>query len=109
MRVLIALAIASCCFTASAKSQLLRRVDALEARVKALEEKLNSTSTSQNGLRVKDMGNKSVGSNVRNVSGQSAPQLTREKQEQIERQLQEYQKRQKEQQKVLEELMNDDF
>ena len=106
MKNIIALIVLVSCLPAMGKSQLLRRVDALEARVKALEQKLNGSSTSQNGLKVKDMGNSQVGT-LRGVSGQNVPQLTPEQQLEIQNQLQEYQKRQKEQQRVLDELMND--
>ena len=107
MKSLVAILFLVACLPAFGNSQLEQKIASLEARVKALEAKVSGSSTSQNGLRVKDMGNSQMG--ARHVSGQTVPQLSKKQQEEIQKQLLEFQKRQKEQQEVLKELMHDDL
>lgn len=101
-----------------AKSKKLTRLDALEAKVAALEAKIESlsrsmknsqTSDTSGALKVQDMNDQTMDSQARAVSGDvSQPTLTEEQRKEIEKTLEGYKQSQKEQQKILDEIMNED-
>lgn len=96
--------------SAFGKEFFLRKLDELERRISALEAKVNgSTPQKSSGLKVKDMGNQKVNTS-RGISSGSAstPQLSKEQQEEIRKQLEFIKSRQQESQKILDELMNEE-
>ena len=103
-----------------AKTMTLRRIEALENKVMQLEKQVqmlmqqkNSTPvTSQNGLRVKDGGNQikqmEMGRDISSSEG-GAPKLSDEKKNEIMKQLEQFKKNRQESQKILDEIMNEDY
>lgn len=85
-------------------NMLYRRLLKLEQRVAKLEKQLSSqTSQHRGGLKVKDM----QGSKIYSGQASQMPQLPPEQRKQIMQQLEQFKKSQKENQKVLDELMNE--
>jgi hypothetical protein len=86
----------------------------LENRVVLLEKKvmeLQNLNKTKNGLKVKDMGHKKMNSNKRTLSSYSkeSPQLSKEKQKEIMDQIKIFKAKREESQKLLDELMKDEF
>lgn len=91
----------------------------LELKILKLEKQL-ATQGKASGLKVKDLGNKKIKKSAsfeasemidgRSLSSESQkPKITPEQQKELMKQIEMIQKRQKESQKVLDEIMNDDY
>lgn len=75
----------------------------LEKRVLALENKVNT----QEGLKVVDLDNKKITEET--STGSQRPRIPKEKENEIMEQINNFQKKNKENQKLLDKLMNEDF
>ena len=102
--------------TVSAKSLKLRRLDSLEAKVQALEARVAALESKQGsasmdsttGLKVEDMNNSTI--NARGVSGTPTTEsLSEEQKIEIQNTIEEFKKSQEKQQKILDEIMNEDI
>lgn len=82
---------------------LEQRLLSLEKRVLALENKVNT----QEGLKVVDLDNKKITEET--STGSQRPRIPKEKENEIMEQINNFQKKNKENQKLLDKLMNEDF
>lgn len=95
------------------KSVSKRQVENLEKRITVLEQKVAklmgaSSIDGKTGLRIKDNGNQiQQGSGSRGIS--STPQINETRKKEIMDTLEQYKKSKQESQKLLDELMNEDF
>jgi hypothetical protein len=86
-----------------------------DEKIKYLEqriEKLEAEKATSNGLKVKDMDGekvKSKASRALSNYGSAAPALSKKQQEEIMNQIELFKKRSQENQKILDEIMNEDF
>ncbi len=112
MRLIVLCLVASFSTSILAKTVSKRQVDDLERRVSALERnvaQLSSMGTdSTTGLKIKDSQNQIKKAGV-NRSVASNPQLSDDQKKEIVETLENYKKKQQESQKLLDELMNEDF
>lgn len=99
-KLLIILLLSSATF-AQDNSDILRRLLKLEQRVAQLERQV--AQKPHMGLKVKDMD----GTKMKAQQKPQMPQLTPEQRKQIMQQLEQFKKSQKDNQKVLDELMNE--
>jgi hypothetical protein len=91
-------------FLAFAHPEQEQRIQALELRVKMLEQQKSSSS----GLKTIDMGNKKMNSaSGMGLGGQKAPKITPEQRKQLEDSLKQIKDMQKQQMQMLKELDNE--
>ena len=112
MKLIIILLISSFSSMSFAES-VEQRLEKLQRRVIELEKRLGNepSSTKTSGLKIKDLKNKKIESKSRALSsyGSTAPQLSRKQQKEIMNQIEQYKKKSQENQKVLDQIMKDDF
>jgi cytochrome c553 len=101
------------CFSTQifAMSNIEERLKFLESRVLSLETKLTagSQTNSSNGLKVKNMNNKKAQRYISNSNNASKPSITEKQQAEIMDQLKAFKTKQSESQKMLDELMKNEF
>ncbi len=83
----------------------------LEKQVQMLIQQKNSAPvTSQNGLKIKDGGNQIKQVEMgRGISSSGNSSLSNEKKDEIMKQLEQFKKNRQESQKILDEIMNEDY
>lgn len=101
------------CFSSQvfAMSNIEERLKYLENRVQNLEAKLagGAQTSSSNGLKVKDMNNKNAQRKISNSNGSGKPSITESQQKEVMNQLKAFKNKQSESQKMLDELMKNEF
>lgn len=111
MKILIALLMVSSSTAVLSKSVSKRQVDDLERRILILEQKVaklgGSSVDSTTGLKTKDANNNIQQAGSRGVA--SSPEVTESQRDEIMKTLESYKDRKAESQKLLDELMNEDF
>ena len=102
---ILSFALATQIAVAQAQQDLQKKVIRLEARVQALEKRLNSIEgqAKRGGLNVRDHNNSPMGARV----PANRPTMTPEQQKEMMDTLKMYKKNREEQQKYLQELMNE--
>ena len=111
MKIFMILILGLASLSAYANPNLEAKIKQLEMRVQALESQLGSQKT-QSGLRVKDLGNQNIMN--RNISSTGAAangslNLTKEQEKEMMEAIEKFKKAQEKNQKLLDELMNEDF
>jgi hypothetical protein len=111
MKIFLILIMASFSTVVLSKSVSKRQVDDLERRILILEQKVaklaGTSMDSTTGLRTKDANNNIQQAGSRGIS--SAPEVTETQRDEIMKTLEGYKKKKAESQKLLDELMNEDF
>jgi len=100
-------------FSAIAGMSLEQKVKMLEQRIEKLERMNGAQVDAGSGLKVKDMGQDRMQTGLNGGRGvassqQAMPEMTKEQQEEIQKQLELFKSRQEESQKILDELMKED-
>ena len=89
-----------------------RQIDDLEKRVADLEKRMDSLAGSKSvtGLRVKDANNQVLGTSpVRSISSDASSKLTDKQKKEIQKQIELIKKNRSESQKIIDQIMNDDY
>lgn len=98
-------------FVLEAKSVSKRKVDDLEQRIEVLEKKVEALvgSKSVTGIRIKDSKNEIIQAGVLGRGTASGSELSADQQAEIYKKIENFKENQSKSQKLLDELMNEDF
>lgn len=116
MKFLIGIILALNFSIADAKTKTLRRLDDLEARMEKAEQKIrelenkSSSSAETSGLKVKDYQNSKIHEKQRNIAGDfnsQRNQLSKEQEKAIKMQIEIIKKSQTDQERILNDIMNE--
>ena len=89
-------------------NNLEQRIQLLEQKVKSLEAALNSNKQTS-GLKVKDYKKSQAQRLISSTTNSEGPSMTPEQQKEIMKQLEVMKERQEDSQKMLDQIMNDEF